>query len=320
MRRGSRAGVRLRYSCVLRVRPGAGGELVDVPPLSSQNAYARERRMSATEARARLDAARRMRAVAEVALVEEYAASAHFLAVKAGDTETAYHSRACLGHMYLWRAEYELSYKNYREALRVAEGFGLARWIPPAHHDCFISGAEAGFGECHENADPALADWHLPGSRTWAFVHDIYRSLVRGTATREARVQAVDHLRQSAISASWCINQPAPGGPWYPEYRAKFERVTVYATMSHACGLLHGEGVLDPKHLQRALNLFEMAADEQGSDEGYALNLIDAAQGAWGGGMKEEARNYATRAIIIAQKRGESEVAKEAEALRERWG
>jgi hypothetical protein len=275
--------------------------------------------MSQKEARAKLDAARRMRSLGEVALVHEYASAAHFLAVETGDTETAYHAHACLGHMYLWRAEYDLSYQNYREALRDAEGFNLKRWLAPAHHDCFISGAEAGYGECKDNADPALDDWHLPGSRTWAFVHDIYRSLVRGTVSREARVQAVDHLRQASISASWCINQPPPGGPWYPEYRAKFERVAVYATMSHACGVLHREGALDPKHLQRALNLFQMAADDLGSDEGYALNLIDAAHGAWAGGMRESARNYLNRARIAAHSRSEIRIVAEVEAVFEKW-
>lgn len=274
--------------------------------------------MSATEARAKLDAARRMRSIGEVSMVCEFASAAHFLAVEAGDPETAYHAHACLGHMYLWRAEYDKSFVHYREALSDAEGFGLTRWIASAHHDCFISGAEAGYGDCRENADPALEGWHLPGSRTWAFVHDIYRSLVRGTATRAARIHATDHLRQAAISASWCINQPPPGGPWYPEYKAKFERVAVYATMAHACGLLHGEGALDPNHLRRALNYFEMAADSLGSDEGYALNLIDAAQGAWAGGLHEEARGYLARAHVAASRRGEERIVAEVQTTREK--
>jgi hypothetical protein len=262
-----------------------------------------------------------MRQLGEVEKVKEFAAAAHFLAVEAGDGETAYHAYACLGRMHLWRAEYDLAYKEYREALRMAEGYGLTRWIAPAHHDCFISGAEAGYGRGCDNADPALADWHLPGSRTWAFVHDIYRSIVRGTVPdKRVRFQAVDFLRQSAISASWCINQPPPGGPWYPEYQAKFERVAVYATMSHACGVLMREGALDPSHLQRSLNLFDMAADDLGSDEGYALNLIDAAQGAYAGGLKEQASGYLSRAFIVASRRGEDRVVREVQTLRLKWG
>jgi len=275
--------------------------------------------MSADGARDKLDAARRMRMVGELSLVHELAQAAYFLAVEAGDGETAYHAHACIGRMHLWRAEYDLAYVQYREALRVAEGFNVTKWIAPAHHDCYISGSEAGYGQGCDNADPALADWHLPGSRTWAFVHDIYKSLVRGTAPKQVRFQAVDFLRQSAISASWCIKQPPPGGPWYPEYQAKFERVAVYATMSHACGILMREGALDPQHLTRALNLFEMAADDLGSDEGYALNLIDVAHGAKAGGMDEASSGYLARANIVASRRGEDRIVAEVRGIREKW-
>lgn len=276
--------------------------------------------MSAEGARDKLDAARRMRSIGEVAKVEEYAAAAYFLAAESGDGEAAYHSHACLGVMRLWRAEYDQSYVHYREAFRIAEGYNLTRWIAPACHDMFIAGTEAGYTtECRSQANPALADWHLPGSRTWAFVHDIYRSLVRGSADRQVRFQAVDFLRQSAISASWCINQPPPGGPWYPEYKAKFDRVSVYATMSHACGLLLKDGALDPKHLQRSLNLFEMAADDLGTDEGYALNLIDVALGAKAGGMEDAASGYLARANIVASRRGEHKIVEEVRGIREKW-
>lgn len=276
--------------------------------------------MSAAGARAKLDAARKFRMLGEVDKVEEYAASAHFLAVDADDGETAYHAYACLGFMRLWRAEYDLSYVQYREALRVAEGYNLTRWIAPAHHDCFIAGSEAGYKlECSGNADPALEDWNLPGSRVWAFVHDIYRSIIRGSPDRQVRVQSLDFLRQSAISASWCVNQPPPGGPWYPEYKAKFERVTVYATMSHVCGVLASEGALAHSHLERSLNLFAMAADDLGSDEGYALNLIDAAQGAHAGGMHREADHMLAMAMLSASRRREERVQEEAEALRAKW-
>jgi hypothetical protein len=275
--------------------------------------------MSAEGARAKLDAARKMRSLGETSLVQELTSAAYFLAIDAGDGETAYHAYACLGRMHLWRAEYDLAYVQYREALRLAEGYNVTKWIAPAHHDCFISGAEAGYSPSCENADPALADWHLPGARTWAFVHDIYRSLVRGTANRQVRFQAVDFLRQSAISASWCVNQPPPGGPWYPEYSAKFERVAVYATMAHASGLLMKDGALDPQHLTRALNLFEMAADDLGSDEGYALNLIDVAQGAKAGGMEDAASGYLARASIVATRRGEERIVAEVRTIREKW-
>ena len=274
--------------------------------------------MSKDGARDKLDAARRMRAIGDTDKVAEFAQGAYFLAIDAGDGETAYHAYACLGRMHLWRAEYDLSYVQYREALRVVEGYNVTKWIAPAHHDCYISGAEAGYSQkC--DADPALADWNLPGSRTWAFVHDIYRSLVRGTATRQVRFQAVDFLRQSAISASWCINQPPPGGPWYPEYSAKFERVAVYATMAHACGVLKRDGALDPQHLTRALNLFEMAADDLASDEGYALNLIDVAHGAKAGGMEDAASGYLARANLVASRRREDRIVEEVRGIREKW-
>lgn len=276
--------------------------------------------MSTPTARQKLDAARRMRQMGHVEDTYEFASAAHFLAVDEGDGETAYHAHACLGRLHLWRAEYDIAYVKYREAFRVVEGYGLTQWITRAHHDCFISGHEAGYRpEADCNADPCLNDWHLPGARTWAFVHDMYRALVRGNPTRAARVQAVAFLRQAAISASWCINQPPPGGPWYPEYSAKFERVAVYATMSHACGMLLREGDLAPELLQRALNLFEMAADDLGSNEGYALNLIDAAHGAYAGGMKEVARGYLNRALIVAQSRDEGRILAEIEGVREKW-
>jgi hypothetical protein len=273
------------------------------------------------EARVQLDAARRMRQVGETQACSDFAQSAYLIASTAGDGETAYHARACVGRMYLWRAEYDLSYVQYREALRIAEGFQLKRWLGPAHHDCFISAHEAGYRpeEGNDCAEPCLDDWHLPGARTWAFVHDMYRAMVRGNPTRKARVQAVDFLRQSAISASWCINQPPPGGPWYPEYCAKFERVAVYATMSHACGILKREGDLAQGILERTLNLFEMAADDLGSDEGYALNLIDAAQGAYAGGLREVARGYLARARIVASRRSEDRIVAEVDEIRARW-
>lgn len=277
--------------------------------------------MSATEARAKLDAARRFRMTGDIDDVREWSQAAYLLASAAGDGETAYHARACVGRMHLWRAEYDLSYVQYREALRIAEGFQLKRWLGPAHHDCFIAAHEAGYrpDEGNDCADPCLDDWHLPGARTWAFVHDMYRAMVRGNPTRKARVQAVDFLRQAAISASWCINQPPPGGPWYPEYNAKFERVAVFATMAHACGLLKREGDLAEGILERTLNFFEMAADDLGSDEGYALNLIDAAQGAHAGGMRELARGYLNRALIVARRRSEDRIVREVEEIRARW-
>jgi hypothetical protein len=200
--------------------------------------------MSAEEARAKLDAARKFRMLAEVDKCAEFSQAAHFIALDVADHETAYHAYACMGKMHLWRAEYDLAYVQYREALRVAEGFGLTRWISPAHQDCLISGAEAGYGPCMEtDAEPALEDWRLPGSRTWALVHDIYRALVRGKVGKKARYHAVEWLRQSAISAMWCIQQPPPGGPWWPDYKAKFERVAVNATMVHVCGILVGGGL-----------------------------------------------------------------------------
>lgn len=251
----------------------------------------------------------------------EFAQSAHFLALESGDYETAYHAHACVGRMYLWRAEYDLSYVQYREALRVVEGYDLKQWIAPASHDCFISAHEAGYrpeGDTH--ADPCLDGWRLPGARTWAFVHDVFRALVRGNPTRQARVHAADVLRQSAISASWCIHQPPPGSPWYATYQPKFERVTVYATMAHACGLMVRDGGLAEVHLTKALNFFDMAADELGSDEGHALNLIDAAQGAYAGGKHTLALEYLRRSLVVSNRRGEGRVTAEAECLRKAWG
>jgi hypothetical protein len=277
--------------------------------------------MSAEEARAKLDAARRMRMLGEIEMCREFAQAAHYLANEAGDGETAYHAYACLGRMHLWRAEYDQAYVQYREALRVAEGFELKRWLSPAHHDCFISAHEAGYrpeGDAH--ADPCLDGWRLPGSRTWAFVHDMFRALVRGNPTRHARAHAAGVLRQSAISASWCIRQPPPGSPWYEVYQPKFERVAVYATMSHACGMMVRDGGLEDKHLVRALNLFEMAADDLGSDEGHALNLIDAAQGAHAGGKHSLALEQLALASVIANRRGEDRVGEEVEKLRQAWG
>jgi hypothetical protein len=276
--------------------------------------------MSASAARAKLDAARKMRMLGETDLTRELSSAAYFLAVEDGDGETAYHAHACLGKMHLWRAEYDLSYVEYREALRLVEGFQLKAWLAPAHHDCFISGHEAGYRpDANCNADPCLDDWHLPGARTWAFVHDLFRALVRGNATRASRVQAADFLKQSAISASWCIKQPPPGGPWYPEYQAKFERATVFATLAHASGLLVADGALTAAYLQRMLNLFEMAADELGSNEGYALNLIDAALGARAGGLKEHARNYLNRASVVANSRSEDRIAAEIDKIHTGW-
>lgn len=277
--------------------------------------------MTAADARAKLDAARKFRMLGEREMCVEYASAAHYLAVEDGDGEVAYHARACVGRMHLWRAEYDLAHVQYRDALREVEGYGLKQWLAPAFHDCFIAAHEAGYrpdvgNEC---ADPCLDDWHLPGARTWAFVHDMYRALVRGNPTRKARLQAVGFLRQAAISASWCINQPPPGGPWYPEYSAKFERVAVYATMSHACGILKREGDLGQGILESALNFFEMSADDLGSDEGYALNLIDAAQGAHAGGLRERAREYLSRARLVAQRRSEDRIVSEVEEIRTRW-
>jgi hypothetical protein len=62
-----------------------------------------------------------------------------------------------------------------------------------------------------------------------------------------------------------------------------------------------------------------MAADDLGSDEGYALNLIDAAQGTRAGGMTETARELIARAHVVASRRGEYRIVAEVKALRERW-
>jgi len=57
--------------------------------------------------------------------------------------EVAYHAFACLGRVYLSRAEPKQALSCFQEAMAVAVGHGLSHWIGPSLHDLYVTGKEA---------------------------------------------------------------------------------------------------------------------------------------------------------------------------------
>lgn len=253
--------------------------------------------------------ARAFRARAEVADALEYAQAAYQMAVDAGDGEIVYRSRACVGHMYLYRAEYRESFEWYRHALAEAEAWGQTQWISPAHHDCWLAGTEASLSP--EITDPhgesLAAHWGCRPVRAWRFVHDIARRINGDTG--RARF-----LASAALSATWHTTYAPPGGDEYAAYCSRFERMIAYASMVQGfgtCGMR--------EQWQSALNLFDMAADALGTDEAYALCLLECADGTHRIGERTQADHLWARAARVAHERGEGEVVALAEAMMARW-
>ena len=258
--------------------------------------------------------ARAFRARAEVADALEYAQAAYQLAVDAGDGVTAYRARAAIGHLHLYRAEYADAFEWYRTALAEAEARGVTEWIGPAHHDCWLAGTEAGMA-------PALLAPHggaaslLPSGRhmriSWRFVHDHALKRFDGHADAER----ARFLASAALTATWCaVQYRPPDGDEYAAYCSRFERMIAYASMVQGfgtCGMR--------EQWQSALNLFDMAADALGTDEAYALCLLECADGTRRIGEHAQAEALRARAGRVAHERGEGAVSVLVDAMAARW-
>lgn len=258
-------------------------------------------------ARKFLHHARKLRALGDVAQAREFAAAAYQMANEDSDAEMVYRSRAAVGHMYLYRAEYAESYEWYRAALKEAESGRVTDWIGPAHHDCWVSGVLAGLTPDETNPYGAgLAEgWGCRPPQAWRFLHDYY--LIRDTDNRgDPRA-----LASAAISASWYTINRAPGVDEYQRYAAMFERMIVFASMARGFG---ARGMAES--WRRAMNCFDMAADELGTEEGYALCLLEAAEGARLVGEAAIAVSLIERAGVVAARRREVEVVRLAKEAR----
>lgn len=258
--------------------------------------------------------ARAFRARAEVRECMEYAQAAYQLAAEAGDGETVYRARACVGHMHLYRAEYDTSFEWYRQALSEAEARGVSKWIGPAHHDCWLAGTEAGMAPDVVTPHGGAASL-LPAGRSvrisWRFVHD--HALKRFDGHVDA--ERARFLASAALTATWCaVQHVPPGGDEYAAYRSRFERMIAYASMVQGFGSC---GMRD--QWQGALNLFDAAADALGTDEAYALCLLECADGTRRIGDQVHAEELRMRAVRVADQRAEDAVLALADAMRERW-
>jgi hypothetical protein len=268
--------------------------------------------MPTSEAAVRqLMAARRMRAVGEVGHTREFAQAAYTMAIQDDDGETAWQARTALGRMYRWRGEHDLAFKEFREALTHAEGWGLCCRIADSHHDCYAARIEMGCAdEAKEHvimrAEHDASDkWRRRDPRLWAWVHDIYALRMDGTGPR------AEVLRAAAISASWYTIRPTPGD-WWSAYNSMFERCVIYSNLVYAVGVLVGEDRLPIHQLKRARNLFEMAVDELGTEEGYAECLWVVARGLRHGGMFRDAAEEIRRSRKVAERRDEGRLAERA--------
>lgn len=254
--------------------------------------------------------ARAFRARAEVRECLEYAQAAYQLAAEAGDGETVYRARACVGHMYMYRAEYVASFEWYTQALDEARARGVLQWIGPAHHDCWLAGTEAGLSPSvtDPHGEQLAAGWGCRPVKAWRFVHDIARRINGDTG--RARF-----LASAALSATWHTTYVPPGGDEYAGYCSRFERMIAYASMVQGFGTcgLH-------EQWRSALNLFDAAADHLGTDEAYALCLLECADGTHRIGEHALADEIRVRAARVADKRGEGAVVVLADAMAGRWG
>lgn len=266
--------------------------------------------MSAEAAARYLKHARQFRARGELADALEYAQAAYQLATDAGDGETVYRSRACIGHALYYRAEYPDAYRWFRDALSAAEAWKVSRWLGPAHHDCWLAGVEAGLEpeETAPHGEGLAAGWGCRPVRAWRFVHDCARLRINGDPGR-ARF-----LASAALSASWHSVHHVPGGDEYAVYASKFDRMISYASMTlgyGACGLV--------PQWRSSMNLFDMAAEALGTYEGYALCLLDCAAGSHAAGETMLAQSLRHRASRVAHDRGESAVVALAHQIEAGW-
>lgn len=264
-----------------------------------------------TEARRYLRFAREFRARGEVADCLEFAQAAYQLATEAGDGVTVYRSRACIGHMHLYRAEYTDAFRWFRDALSAAEAWEVAEWIAPAHHDCWLAGVEAQLpaAETDVHAAGLAAPWGCRPLHAWRFVHDCARMRVNGDPGR-ARF-----LASAALSASWHTVHDKPGTEPYAVYAAKFGRMVSYASMVLGFGCC---GLVD--QWRSSLNLFDMASHALATYEGYAICLLDCAEGTRQAGDARLAQSLMHRAACVAGDRGEDAVIALSEGLAARWG
>jgi tetratricopeptide (TPR) repeat protein len=265
-----------------------------------------------SEAAVYLKHARAFRARAEVAEALEYAQAAYQLAVDAGDGETAYRSRAAIGHMFMYRAEYAESFRWYELALDEAHAWSLAEWIPAAHHDCWLSGSEAGLSKPELAPHGAAASLFPAGPCrriSWRFVHD------HAWLRHDGGAERARFLASAALTAAWCAVQAAPpGGDEYAAYAARLDRMISCASMVQgfgACRML--------EQWLSATKLFDVAADALGTDEAFALCLLSCADGTWRIGDTSQAECLRARAARVAHDRAEAAVLALADGLAALW-
>jgi hypothetical protein len=263
-----------------------------------------------SEAARYLRFARQFRSRAEVKDATEFAAAAYQLAFAADDGETVYKARACMGHMFLYRAEYDLAYTWYRQALAEAEAWKVAQWIGPAHHDCWLAATEAGYAPdvCASHGEGLAAGWGCRPVKAWRFVHDSARVRISGDPAR-ARF-----LASAALSASWITVSAVQGADEYAVYCSRFERMISYASMVQGFGC---SGLQE--QWRTSLNLFDMAAEALGTYEGYALCLLDCADGTWAIGERTLAESLRHRAASVACDRDEGAVVVLADRMSAVW-
>jgi hypothetical protein len=257
--------------------------------------------------------ARQARARGEIPLCKDLANSAFHLAYTAGDGETCYRAKAVVGHAYYYVACYEESYQWYFQALQEARAWDLRKWIGPAHHDCWLSYSRIQDGDpeiVKEHGASMAGGWNPVPRGAWRFVLD-HATLNDDVEPARERAR---FLAEAALSASWHSIRRTTGQDEYVVYQARFERMVEYASLVQGCG---GAGLL--RQWQTAMNLFDMAAHELGTYEGYGLCLIACAGGTWRLGERMTALSLIHRAQAVASRRGESAVVGEAARMLATW-
>ena len=260
--------------------------------------------MTSEAAVQQLMAARRMRASGDTDKCLEFAQAAYTIALQSSDGETAWQARTCIGRMHFWRAEWEEAYARYKDALRTARGWRLPNRVLGSQHDCWLTASYGGW-DASPHVVFRVEENPRGDDRLWAFTQDVYMLWMDGSVSR------AEFLRVAALSSSWYAAEALKSEGWWPQYNAMFERMIIHAQLVHATGVLVKHGRLDGSYLTQDRNLFQMAVEELGTEEGYAVSLQDMSRGLEAAGLWDDAEEALRRSVRVAERRSEGKVVEE---------